>query len=238
MNQEQMMAAFIQWLPTKVKELQNKSPEEIVNFLNQLNKENPDQAKALVQAFQAEVSGQAGMFKAGGKMNAFVKRFQPGGKTEEGRLNEYVTVENKVPFIPWNWQFAIDSYDQGYPLGKVPGKPNSQERDLFRIRNSKGEQRDRIYTKDGRWTERRIKPNGQDTTFVRSGWNLSRIFPYKPGDPEYDVYTQRWKDYGIYKEGGAVKAQDTVKKLTLNQTQTDNPFTKSNTLEDFLKTKK
>lgn len=78
MDQKQLMA-FVQWLPTKVKELQNKSPEEIVGMLNELSKtpEGQQQIEGLVNQFKQE---SAGMFKQGGKLNSFVEKFGNGGK--------------------------------------------------------------------------------------------------------------------------------------------------------------
>ena len=78
---EEMLTAFIQWLPTKFEELQDKSPEEIVGMLEQMSKteEGQKQLDSLVKAFQQEAS-QAGMFRKGGKLDYFVEKFAKGGK--------------------------------------------------------------------------------------------------------------------------------------------------------------
>lgn len=64
---------FIKWIPTRVKELQNKSPEEIAMTLNKLSKtpEGQKQLETLIQEFKSENAAiqpeETGMFKKGGK---------------------------------------------------------------------------------------------------------------------------------------------------------------------------
>lgn len=66
MEQEELMQ-FVQWLPSKVEEFQNKTPEEIVGKLNELaqTEDGMNTISGLINQFKQEQS--AGMFKQGGK---------------------------------------------------------------------------------------------------------------------------------------------------------------------------
>lgn len=80
---------FIKWIPTRVKELQNKSPEEIAMTLNKLSKtpEGQKQLETLIQEFKSENAAiqpeETGMFKKGGKLNYLVTKFKNGGTSEQ-----------------------------------------------------------------------------------------------------------------------------------------------------------
>ena len=67
MEQEELMQ-FVQWLPSKVEEFQNKTPEEIVGKLNELaqTEDGMNTISGLINQFKQEQS--AGMFKQGGKL--------------------------------------------------------------------------------------------------------------------------------------------------------------------------
>lgn len=80
-EQQEMLAAFVQWLPKRVKEFANMQPEQIVEALNEMSKtpEGQKQVQAYMEQFQKEMQGGAGMFKEGGKLNAFVCKHAKGG---------------------------------------------------------------------------------------------------------------------------------------------------------------
>ena len=82
--------AFIKWLPTKIKEFQNKSPEEITEALNILSKteEGQIQLRALVEEFKQ--SSETSLFKKGGKLNYLIEKFQKGNKynRQQARKNK------------------------------------------------------------------------------------------------------------------------------------------------------
>lgn len=102
-EQEQMMAAFIQWLPQNIQQFKGslpkeiiepiataQSPEEVVNVLNQLSQsqEGNQVVSVMFQAFQE--SQKAGMFKKGGKLEQLLTKYQPGGSLRQrGKLNAY-----------------------------------------------------------------------------------------------------------------------------------------------------
>lgn len=86
-EQEQMMAAFVQWLPQNIKQFEGslpkeiiepiaiaQSPKEVVDVLNQLSQsqEGNQIVFAMFQAFQK--SQKAGMFAKGGKLNYLLKK--------------------------------------------------------------------------------------------------------------------------------------------------------------------
>ena len=78
MEQEELMQ-FVQWLPSKVEEFQNKTPEEIVGKLNELAQieDGMNTISGLINQFKQEQS--AGMFKQGGKLAYLVNKFKDGG---------------------------------------------------------------------------------------------------------------------------------------------------------------
>ena len=102
-EQQQMMAAFIQWLPQNIKQFEGslpkeiiepiataQSPEEVVNVLNQLSQsqEGNQIVSTMFQAFQE--SQKTGMFKKGGKLEQLLNKYQSGGSLRQrGKLNAY-----------------------------------------------------------------------------------------------------------------------------------------------------
>ena len=91
-EQEQMMAAFVQWLPQNIQQFEGslpkeiiepiataQSPEEVVNVLNQLSQsqEGNQVVSAMFQAFQK--SQKTGMFAKGGKLGQLLNKYQNGG---------------------------------------------------------------------------------------------------------------------------------------------------------------
>ena len=102
-EQQQMMAAFIQWLPQNIQKFEGslpkeiiepiataQSPEEVVNVLNQLSQsqEGNQIVSTMFQAFQE--SQKTGMFKKGGKLEQLLTKYQLGGSLRQrGKLNAY-----------------------------------------------------------------------------------------------------------------------------------------------------
>ena len=91
-EQQQMMAAFVQWLPQNIKQFEGslpkeiiepiataQSPEEVVNILNQLSQsqEGNQIVSTMFQAFQK--SQKTGMFAKGGKLGQLLNKYQNGG---------------------------------------------------------------------------------------------------------------------------------------------------------------
>lgn len=102
-EQQQMMAAFVQWLPQNIKQFEGslpkeiiepiataQSPEEVVNVLNQLSQsqEGNQIVSTMFKAFQE--SQKTGMFKKGGKLEQLLTKYQSGGfLRQRGKLNAY-----------------------------------------------------------------------------------------------------------------------------------------------------
>ena len=81
-EQQEMLAAFVEWLPKRVKEFANMQPEQIVEALNGMSKtpEGQKQVQQLMQQFQQEVSGgQISQFEVGGKLHSFLCKHAKGG---------------------------------------------------------------------------------------------------------------------------------------------------------------
>ena len=79
-QQQQVLAAFIDWLPKRVKEFQGMKPEAIVQALDGMSKtpEGQKQVQQLMKQFQQESqSGQS--FKRGGKVQDFICKHAKGG---------------------------------------------------------------------------------------------------------------------------------------------------------------
>ena len=91
-EQQQMMVAFVQWLPQNIKQFEGslpkeiiepiataQSPEEVVNVLNQLSQsqEGNQIVSTMFQAFQK--SQKTGMFAKGGKLGQLLNKYQNGG---------------------------------------------------------------------------------------------------------------------------------------------------------------
>lgn len=115
-EEQQMLQAFIEWLPKRVKEFANMQPEQIVEALNGMGKtpEGQKQVQAYMQQFQQELQGQqAGMFKDGGKLHNFICKHAKGGqvsgcgcKEDGGRVSK---AQNGTSGIPQNAS-ALDTY--------------------------------------------------------------------------------------------------------------------------------
>ena len=91
-EQQQMMVAFVQWLPQNIKQFEGslpkeiiepiataQSPEDVVNILNQLSQsqEGNQIVSTMFQAFQE--SQKTGMFAKGGKLGQLLNKYQSGG---------------------------------------------------------------------------------------------------------------------------------------------------------------
>lgn len=89
--EEQELKAFIEWLPTKIKELEGKSPEEIVSALNQISKtkEGMNEISKLMEEFKVETEApKSELFKEGGKLAYLVNCYKKGGKTSDCGCNK------------------------------------------------------------------------------------------------------------------------------------------------------
>ena len=103
-EQQEMLAAFVEWLPTAVEEFKNMQPEQIVEALNGMSKtpEGQKQVQSLMERFKQEISNPKMRFKEGGKIHQFICKHAKGGhvadcgcKQEGGSLeDQYGTISN------------------------------------------------------------------------------------------------------------------------------------------------
>lgn len=79
-EQQQKMAEFIQWLPTRIKEFKGTRPEQIAEAINELwaSDEGKKQVMSWWEQFNNETKGVTSAF-AGGKLHDFICKHSRGG---------------------------------------------------------------------------------------------------------------------------------------------------------------
>lgn len=86
-DQQKLLAAFIEWLPKRVKEFQGMQPEQIAQALDGMTKtpEGQKQVQQLMQQFQQELQqGGQPAFRNGGKIHDFICKHAKGGMVDCG----------------------------------------------------------------------------------------------------------------------------------------------------------
>lgn len=81
-EQQELLAAFVEWLPQRIKEFANMQPEQIVEALNGMSKteEGQKQVQGWMEQFKKEMqSAQPAQFKEGGKIHQFLCKHAKGG---------------------------------------------------------------------------------------------------------------------------------------------------------------
>ena len=135
-DQQQTMAAFIQWLPQNIQQFEwslskeiiepiaaAQSPEEVVNVLNQLSQsqEGNQVVSVMFQAFQE--SQKTGMFSKGGKLEQLLNKYQKGGRVSEpikSNWNDYHTIIYAPgDTLRFKQYFSGPHEMQTYPNGNV-----------------------------------------------------------------------------------------------------------------------
>lgn len=76
MNEE--LQKFIEWIPQNIEEMKDKTPDEIVEVLNNLGQSN--EGKKMIETWMSKFKNSTSMLKDGGKMEALVNMFKCGGK--------------------------------------------------------------------------------------------------------------------------------------------------------------
>ena len=132
-EQQQMMAAFVQWLPQNIQQFEGslpkeiiepiataQSPEEVVNVLNQLSQsqEGNQVVSAMFQAFQK--SQKTGMFAKGGKLDYLIQKYQNAAgnlpKRDNTFMREIRSVGDTTDTKQYNYR---TDYRKTYPNGSV-----------------------------------------------------------------------------------------------------------------------
>lgn len=107
-DQQKLLAAFIEWLPKRVKEFQGMQPDAVAKALDGMSKtpEGQKQVQQLMQQFQQEMQGGQQSFKSGGKLHDFICKHAKGGvvdcgcgvkKAEDGSGNIFRTFARTMP---------------------------------------------------------------------------------------------------------------------------------------------
>ena len=132
-EQQQTMAAFVQWLPQNIQQFEGslpkeiiepiataQSPEEVVNVLNQLSQsqEGNQVVSAMFQAFQE--SQKTGMFAKGGKLDYLIQKYQNAAgnlpKRDNTFMREIRSVGDTTDTKQYNYR---TDYRKTYPNGSV-----------------------------------------------------------------------------------------------------------------------
>ena len=132
-EQQQMMAAFVQWLPQNIKQFEGslpkeiiepiataQSPEEVVSILNQLSQsqEGNQIVSTMFQAFQK--SQKTGMFAKGGKLDYLIQKYQNAAgnlpKRDNTFMREIRAVGDTTDTKQYNYR---TDYRKTYPNGSV-----------------------------------------------------------------------------------------------------------------------
>lgn len=181
MEQEELMQ-FVQWLPSKVEEFQNKTPEEIVGKLNELaqTEDGMNTISGLINQFKQEQS--AGMFKQGGKLAYLVNKFKDGGSAKnERKENKKVVKEGKKSSkfnrtAYRNMKSAIKDQDLGLSRREVKAAAMKNGAQVARslkpgvnqtvLPNGVGL---RQITRNNITTSELVSPNKQDTLYIHNG---------------------------------------------------------------------
>ena len=89
-DEQKVLAAFIQWLPKRVKSFQGMKPEQIAQALDSMSKtpEGKKQLQQLMNQFQQEIQEGSQSFKQGGKIHDFICKHARGGKVDCGCKQE------------------------------------------------------------------------------------------------------------------------------------------------------
>ena len=96
MNENKEQVEFLQWLSTNVREFEDKTPEEIVNTLNELYQtpEGQEQVVNLIKSFK-DSKKKASKFAKGGKLDYLVTKYQ-NGNPFKGKMNLKIKGKNPL----------------------------------------------------------------------------------------------------------------------------------------------
>lgn len=129
-QEQQVMVAFVQWLPKNITKFQGQIPDEIiapianakdenevVNVLNQLSQseEGNQLVAGMFEAFQQE--SQTGLFKKGGKLEQLLNKYQNGSKFNPNVYNTVIHAPGDTTYTK-PYRYSTEER-QTYPDGSV-----------------------------------------------------------------------------------------------------------------------
>lgn len=101
--EKQELTKFIKWLSSNVDEFKNKTPEEIVTTINKLSQ--TEEGMNAISDFINKFKKNSQMFREGGKLNYFIKKYRGGGKND----NKKQKINSQVYTDPESWPTKKDS---------------------------------------------------------------------------------------------------------------------------------
>ena len=119
-QQQQMLAAFIDWLPKRVKEFQGMRPDAIVQALDGMSKtpEGQKQVQQLMEQFQKE-SQSVPSAKRGGKIQDFICKHGRGGVAGCGCEKPVLKGQEAIPGGMPRFQAPTNYYNEkGWPISE------------------------------------------------------------------------------------------------------------------------
>lgn len=143
-EQQEMIAAFVEWLPTAVKEFAGMGSEQVIEALNGMSKteEGQKQVQGWVEQFQKELQNrqQSALFAKGGKLHAFICRHakgghiadcgckEDGGKVEKNQNGKWISGDKTITILnPGTAQAdTLGTYSYTNRSGEFRFKPNGE----------------------------------------------------------------------------------------------------------------
>ena len=188
-EQQQMMAAFVQWLPQNIKQFEGslpkeiiepiataQSPEEVVNILNQLSQsqEGNQIVSTMFQAFQE--SQKTGMFAKGGKLGQLLNKYQNGGSAS---LKTQTPTKRKE----LKWANIVDNFGRTGKAAKYISRDGKSEVTEFLMSDNNPDVPG--YANDVRLKVKRNPQTGEISKNPLDSLTSSKILPgiWLPGIP-------------------------------------------------------
>lgn len=186
-KEQQVLVAFIQWLPKRVKEFQGMRPEAIAQALDGMSKtaEGKKQLQQLMMQFQQEMENESQAFKQGGKIHDFICKHARGGRVDCGCK-------------------SVEKAEDGTLLGRLYKRfigqrmPDTIEATNRRVRTWTDSNGNQHIVEDanvnGNSTITNIDINGTDTTGfqkVTTGDGRYRMINLEQGTPEWRTVMSR-----------------------------------------------
>ena len=188
-EQQQMMVAFVQWLPQNIKQFEGslpkeiiepisaaQSPEEIVNILNQLSQsqEGNQIVSTMFKAFQE--SQKTGIFAKGGKLGQLLNQYQNGGS---------VSLKTQTPTKrrELKWANIVDNFGRTGKAAKYISRDGKSEVTEFLMSDNNPDVPG--YANDVRLKVKRNPQTGEISKNPLDSLTSSKILPgiWLPGIP-------------------------------------------------------
>lgn len=91
---EKDLVQFIEWLPQNIEEFRDKTPENVVTILNQM--QETDEGKQTIVDLINQYKESLKMFKKGGKIDQLLNKYQSGGRTTKINPNNQTAINKAL----------------------------------------------------------------------------------------------------------------------------------------------